>query len=481
MLAPPRTGDVIAGKYRVERVLGQGGMGVVVAARHLHLGERVAIKFLVPRPGAGSELMARFVREGRAAMRIRSEHVVRVYDIGTLETGGPYLVMEYLKGRDLAETLTAEGPLPAEAAIEYVLQAIEAIAEAHAMGIVHRDLKPSNLFLTRRADGSAVVKVLDFGIAKETGPDRGVPTTEPGGTIGTPAYMAPEQMRSAHVADARTDIWALGATLYALVTGTPPFSAGSMVELHERALGGAPPLRAARPEAPAALEAILLRCMAPDPQARYGGVAELAQALAELAPERARISAERAARILSAGPLEQDTSPGAGDDAASSGRADAGTAQVTGAAVDPSWHDADTAPAGAPAGETTGSRTGASPPVVTPPPPPRGPLWKRASALAGAGMVAALVALAAISSLRAGRPKEPVPASTAAPPTSLASLPAPAPAPASASSAVQAPPVVSSPLPSASGPAPVLTHQVAPARRPTVTPPRARDPLADPD
>jgi serine/threonine protein kinase len=163
MVAPIGVGDVLAGKYRVERVLGRGGMGVVVAARHLRLGERVAIKLPAARMIARGDTVARMVREGRAAMRIRSEHVARVYDAGTLETGEPYLVMEHLDGRALGAILAAEGPLPIEAAVEHVLQACEALAEAHALGIVHRDLKPSNLFLTRRADGSPVIKVIDFG------------------------------------------------------------------------------------------------------------------------------------------------------------------------------------------------------------------------------------------------------------------------------------------------------------------------------
>jgi serine/threonine-protein kinase len=448
-------------------------MGMVVAARHLELRERVAIKFLVAR-GGGKDAGARFVREGRAAMRIRSEHVVRVYDIGALETGERYLVMEYLDGRDLAATLAAEGPLPVEAAVEHVLQAIEAIAEAHAMGIVHRDLKPSNLFLTRRADGSAVVKVLDFGVAKETGPDRETATTEPGGVVGTPAYMAPEQMRAARAVDARTDVWALGATLYALVTGGPPFPAGSVVEMHERAMRGAPPLRAARPDAPGALEAIVQRCLAPDPGGRYASVAELADALAEIAPERARISAERAARILSARPPPPDHAPAG---AAGEGPApDAVTPQITGAPAAPSWRDGDTVSPTEPSGEGAagGSRSGASPPVVTTSP-RRSAKWKGALALGVAGVAAVLVALVAIPSRFAGGSGEGAPPRPPVPPTALVTSPAPAPTPALPGPPADAAPIApSAPLPSASAP--------APARRPALAlPPRTRDPLADPD
>jgi serine/threonine-protein kinase len=475
MVSTPRIGDVISGKYRVERVLGRGGMGVVVAARHLRLRERVAIKFLVPRSGAGGDAVARFVREGRAAMRIRSEHVVRVYDVGTRETGESYLVMEYLEGRDLAAVLKADGPLPVEATLEHVLQAVEAIAEAHARGIVHRDIKPSNLFLTRRADGSPMVKVLDFGIAKSTDldPTAGGPTdSAPTGALGTPAYMAPEQMRSARAVDTRTDIWALGATLHALLTGAPPFSAGSLVEMHERTLRGPPPLRAARPDAPEALEAILLRCMAPDPADRYASVADLAEALAPLAPEHARISAQRAARILAAGPLDAEPSGGPADEEPGSPSAE--TPPVTDAAADPSWVD------GTVAGTTTGWRTGASPPEATAAPPRPRTTWRRPRTLAAIGLMATSVVLVALAMGRRNHTPEPAPVSSAAQP---AALPAPAPPPADRSASedggAQRAPAVSA---SSAGPAPAADRERAtPNKRLPAAPAHRRDPLADPD
>jgi serine/threonine-protein kinase len=291
-------GDIIAGKYRIERVLGAGGMGMVVAAKHLRLGEQVAIKFPLARLEEHRDVVERLEREGRAAMRIRSEHVAKVYDVGTLPTGQPYLVMEYLVGRDLGAVVAKRGPLPLEEAVEYVLQAIEALAEAHAHGIIHRDLKPSNLFLSRRADQSPFVKVIDFGISKLTTTE----TTLTGsfGAIGSPAYMAPEQMRSTRSIDVRCDIWGLGATLYALVTGVPPFRGASIVEIHESILEGPPLLRAKCPDAPTAVEAILIRCMQKAPADRYADVGELATALAEFAPEHARVSAIRANRTLRA-------------------------------------------------------------------------------------------------------------------------------------------------------------------------------------
>jgi serine/threonine-protein kinase len=349
MITPTRVGSVIAGKYRVERVLGRGGMGVVVVARHLQLGERVAIKFPIAGLGARGRLVDRWVREGRAAMRIRSQHVARVYDVGTLETGEPYLVMEYLVGRDLATVLADDGPLPVSEAVECILHSVEALAEAHAQGIVHRDLKPSNLFLTCSADGSAVTKVLDFGTAKTVSLAMETTLTSQVGMIGTPLFMAPEQMRSHQEIDARADIWALGATLHTLLTGKPPFSGGSILEIHESIVRGAPFLCATRPDAPPALEAALQRCMRMEPSDRYATVAELADALAEVAPEHARISAVRATRILSTAPRVAD-----GADSTSElafGKSDSRLAQSwrTDPSTDASWPDAE-------ARETAGTR-----------------------------------------------------------------------------------------------------------------------------
>jgi serine/threonine-protein kinase len=203
MSAPVREGDLLAGKYLVERVVGAGGMGVVVAARHIHLDERVALKFLLPEALSDPGLVKRFLREGKAASKIRSEHVARVFDVGSLENGAPYIVMEFLEGSDLAALVKAHGPLPVSVAVEYVLQACEAIAEAHAVGIIHRDIKPSNLFLAARRDGSPVVKVIDFGISKMTaGPDAGMdvtPSYSPPGESQFPGSPAGRPMWWPHV------------------------------------------------------------------------------------------------------------------------------------------------------------------------------------------------------------------------------------------------------------------------------------------
>ncbi|HEY3664483.1 MAG TPA: serine/threonine-protein kinase, partial [Polyangiaceae bacterium] len=211
-----REGDVLAGKFRIERVLGQGAMGVVVAATHIQLDERVALKFLLPEALANADAVARFAREARAAVKIKSEHVVRVSDVGTLESGSPYMVMEYLQGQDLSEWMTNHGTLNVSDAVEFLLQACEALAEAHALGIVHRDLKPANLFVTARRDGTPCIKVLDFGISKFTAPGSNLNMTKTSTIMGSPLYMSPEQLSSTRTVDARTDIWALGVILFEL-------------------------------------------------------------------------------------------------------------------------------------------------------------------------------------------------------------------------------------------------------------------------
>jgi serine/threonine-protein kinase len=298
-----REGQLVAGKYRIDRILGAGGMGVVVAAHHLDLDERVAIKFLLPNVLDHVDAVARFAREARAAVKIKSEHVARVTDVGRLENGSPYMVMEYLEGADLAALLREKGPLPCEQAIEFVLQACEAIAEAHALGIVHRDLKPSNLFVIRRPDGAFSVKVLDFGISKITnlgGSPHTATLTQTAGLMGSPFYMSPEQMESSRSVDSRCDLWALGVILYELITGTPPFVADTLPELVLRVVNGGPPaaLSNRRGDAPDGLEAVILRCLEKDRTRRYESVGELARALLPFGPKRARNSVERISGVL---------------------------------------------------------------------------------------------------------------------------------------------------------------------------------------
>ena len=299
--SPVQPGEVLLGKYRVDRVLGVGGIGIIVAAHHLQLDERVAIKFLLPEVLQSPDVVARFAQEARAAVKIKSEHVVRVIDVGTLPTGSPYMVMEYLEGADLSNILSRRGPLPAEEVVSLVLQACEALAEAHALGIVHRDLKPANLFSIARADGSPSVKVLDFGISKVTTPGADMGMTKTSAIVGSPLYMSPEQMRSAKSVDARTDIWSLGAILYELLTGRPPFTGESLPELCVNIMNTAPaPMAATRADLPTRLEAVVLRCLEKDRRSRYANVAELAVALAEFAPRQAKNSVERVAKVIQA-------------------------------------------------------------------------------------------------------------------------------------------------------------------------------------
>ncbi|WP_437668836.1 serine/threonine protein kinase [Sorangium sp. So ce131] len=300
----PKEGDTVAGKYRVEGMLGAGGMGFVVSAVHVALRQRVAVKFLSPTaeqvlPDAG----ARFLREARFAMAIQSEHVTRVLDVGTLDGGLLYIVMERLSGVDLSQLLRSRGePIPAADAAGMVLQACEAIAEAHSLGIVHRDLKLTNLFVTSYADGSPLVKVLDFGLSKLIAPDLGgaleSSLTVTSVIVGSPHYMSPEQIRSLKHVDTRTDIWALGVILYQLVSGRRPFRGSSLPSICMSIAADAPrPIRSFRPEVPAELDQLILRCLEKDVNRRVQTVAELAEGLAPFAPQQAVVSLGRLLKL----------------------------------------------------------------------------------------------------------------------------------------------------------------------------------------
>jgi hypothetical protein len=297
----PSAGEVIASKYEIESVLGAGGMGVVLCARHVQLGQRVAIKFMRGEAASDQSAVSRFLREARSAVALSSEHVAKVLDVGTLATGEPYMVMEYLAGVDLGKVLRTSGPLSIEEAIDTVLQACEAIAEAHVLGIVHRDLKPSNLFRTTRRDGSHLIKVLDFGISKTIAfntPGSGESLTASGLLMGSPGYMSPEQLRSAKAVDARSDIWSLGVILYELLTAEAPFTGETMGETFARILSEtAPPIRRRRPDVPEGLAAVVSRCLERDVEKRVQTVGQLAAQLAPFAPRNAAISVERIARI----------------------------------------------------------------------------------------------------------------------------------------------------------------------------------------
>jgi len=292
-----KVGQELAGKYRVERVIGVGGMGIVVAARHVELDEVRAIKLLHPAELGNSQALARFAREARAAVRLRSEHAARVFDAGRLETGVPYMVLEYLEGTDLNRLCKKVGRLPITEAVLYLLQACDAVAEAHALGIIHRDLKPANLFLTHRMDGSPCIKVLDFGISKRVDGRAPSGMTRTTDIMGSPLYMSPEQMRSTKDVDARTDVWALGAILYKLLAGDAPFQAKSVADVYSGILErDPPPLSLHRDDIPEPIERIIERCLRKDRDERVSSVLELAAALAPYAPEE---EAPRSVRNLS--------------------------------------------------------------------------------------------------------------------------------------------------------------------------------------
>ncbi len=311
--ASPPPGEIIAGKYRVERELGKGGMGIVVAAVHVELDQRVAIKILREAAMDNPESVARFLREAKAAARIRSENVARVMDIGTLDDGRAYIVMEHLDGTDLADVLHAEGALPLDHAVDLTLEVCAAMATAHAAGIVHRDLKPANLFLAQTPDRTSVLKVLDFGVSKlvnvSAATKEEASITQTGQIFGSPAYMSPEQLRGDPV-DARTDIWSIGVVLYQLLSGDLPFRHSSFAEILAAAMRDpAPKLTSKIPDLPAEVDAILERCLEKDPEHRYPNVGELAQALAPFGSKRGEEAAERVARIMSAAETTLDGHP----------------------------------------------------------------------------------------------------------------------------------------------------------------------------
>jgi eukaryotic-like serine/threonine-protein kinase len=294
--SPTVPGNILAGKYRVERIIGQGGMGVVVVARHIALDERVALKFLLPEYATHPEASARFLREAQAAVRIKSEHVARVSDVGTLETGAPYMVMEYLEGTDLSKLLE-QGVLGVQDAVDYIIQACDALAEAHSYGIVHRDLKPANLFVSKRPDGTPIVKVLDFGISKVAG-DATDNLTKTTAAMGSALYMSPEQMTSTRTVDHRTDIYALGISLYELLAGKQPFYADTLPQLCAEIFTGVPtPIRSIRDDVPEGLAAVLERAYARERGFRYQSVGELVAALAPYAPIRSQVAIDSVTKM----------------------------------------------------------------------------------------------------------------------------------------------------------------------------------------
>ena len=292
-LAP---GTVLLGKYRIDEILGTGGMGRVVRASHQYLAQSVAIKILLPQMTESPSTVARFLREAQATVKLKNEHIARVIDVGTMPDGTPFMIMEYLEGNDLNQILRHHGPQAPGIVVDLMLQACEGIAEAHALGIIHRDVKPSNFFITRRPDGSMLLKILDFGISKT--PVNFEELTGTQTVIGTPSYMAPEQMKSGRQADARSDIWSMGVVMYQLLQGRGPFQGESYAELCLK-VGSEPPAPLHVP-LPNGLGEVILKCLEKDPKLRPQDVGELARSLAPFStdPVSAAQIASRTTRIL---------------------------------------------------------------------------------------------------------------------------------------------------------------------------------------
>jgi serine/threonine-protein kinase len=412
-------------KYEVESVIGAGGMGVVVAARHLILGQRVALKFLRNAGSERPEIVTRFFREAQAAAKIQGEHVARVFDVGRLPSGVPFLVMEYLAGRDLAEVLRTEGPLPIERAVTYVLEACEALAQAHALGIIHRDLKPGNLFLVRSPDGAPFVKVLDFGISKSVSADGSSETlTGPQGILGSPLYMSPEQIRSSKTVDARSDVWSLGVILHELLAGRPPFEGDGAPSVFASIAADPPvPLQSVAPHVPAALAALVARCLEKSPDARPASVGELARGLLPFAPAEGRGSVDRITTVL--------------------GQSGATTIDPTS-----SLGHADTIHAATPPPLGTGTDWGRTGERRA----PRSP--SRPSPLAAAALLAVLAGVGVVLVLRPATRAVEAPSSASAPAVDAAAPPPPA--------STTAPPAA--PAESTSAPAPSASATAAPRR-----------------
>lgn len=280
--SPIGAGDVLAGKYEVTEIVGMGGMGVVVKAKHLQLNTNVALKLIRSEMLGDSDASDRFAREARAASRLKSAHANRVLDFEHLPNGMPYMVMEFLEGETL-EARRHRSPSLSEAEVARLMrQAVSALKEAHGLGIVHRDLKPSNLFLRREPNGTDTLVVLDFGVAKSVNPDieHGLGQTTAGGVVGSPAFMAPEQLTSGAPLDARTDIWAIGCTMHTLLSGALPFKGRDLIDLAWSIRNTSP--AELPPRVSSVMRACIEKCLQRAPERRFQNADELDTALADV-------------------------------------------------------------------------------------------------------------------------------------------------------------------------------------------------------
>ncbi len=447
-------GTVLLGKYRVDEVLGTGGMGRVLRASHQYLAQSVAIKVLLPQMAESPSTVARFLREAQATVRLKNEHIARVIDVGTMPDGTPFMIMEYLEGNDLNQILRHHGPQTAPIVCDLMLQACEGMSEAHAMGIVHRDIKPSNYFITRRPDGSMLLKILDFGISKT--PVGFEELTGAQAVIGTPSYMAPEQMKSGREADARSDIWSMGVVMYQLLQGRPPFSGESYAELVLK-VGAEPPSPLHVP-LPAGLANVIFRCLEKNSKLRPQDVGELARSLAPYAsdPIAAAQIAARTTRILQTRPAGQGYG-GQGHPMSAGGGLAAPVALSPSQLTPPSWPPSSTSLShgrGQVTLKTKGSKG-----------------WLIAGALSVATLAAAGGYVA--RDLRRGKSEERVGATVQMPVSSPVPVPRPVPAPAAPTTAA---PTAPPPLP-----APTAAPSVAaPAAAPRVAAPAVAKPVTRP-
>jgi serine/threonine protein kinase len=504
--SPVAPGAIVAGKYRVERVLGAGGMGIVVAATHIELAQPVALKFIQPSAVANAGSLERFMREARAAVRLRSEHVCRVLDVGR-DDDRPYMVLELLEGMDLATLARQSAPLPVADAVEYVLQACDALVEAHALGIVHRDLKPQNIFITRRVNGTPLVKVLDFGIAKSVGAAAAgqLALTDSSAIIGSPLYMAPEQMRAPKTVDVRIDVWGLGVILYELLGGQLPFDGDTVTEVCIKVVNEEPTrLLDLRPALDRKLVDVVMRALEKDPDDRWQNVAQLAVELEPFSRSGRQGSFTRPWRSFEDTSQPQDALPrvvlstgGTPSDPDNTGPSTALTMPSAGAPplIPSSRHAEGGAPSPGLAATTPmpgvagprGARVPSELPDVTPPLTSTDTAWgegtppqtaqprqapARTMVLPIAGAIALAASVAVFVTLRGGAPARThdAPATSSAA-VAVAALPPPALPP-------ESPPVPASPALRAPAPTAPLASTPSPAARPM--PPTRAGRLADP-